>query len=1028
MQDASFAARPDAIVGRVALAPGPRALQDLSDGLKIKGWYARYDNATGKVWLAEAADDTRLGWMDEVEFFTYTGDDIDAMSLAFDATGRPVIAMERAGNLWVRYWSGSSYTLTDTGAGTSPVLVHQAPDSGIWRLLYLLYESGTDILYRVASDDYAASSDTLSNLAANQRVERGILDDSQRVHLILSNHVPSTGRYDPPSRISSDYIPPCMDITGVFDRIDDGIQTVFVLVADGELLVACALDVDILLIGGGGDSGGGNGLPTTFWASAGGVALNPAVDTAPADHLADGGGGGAALDLDGFNGASGGGGGGQSPSGNSMFTVGGGGIAGQGYAGGGGRSSWGLLARKDAGSGGGGGYGGPGIGSPGGKAGIGGPGGGVSGWNWSGPGGGRGYFIAVSGPSTGAVTGGGGAGGVKSVLALSIQPNQAIAITVGGGSGGDPGGNAGAGGKALFGPGYGGMAAIRVRTQAETTPAVLSGGTEIVDSGYRYHVFTANGTITVSTPGTAEILVVGGGGGGGSDCGAGGGGGGVRIATINLVTPSEAVVVGAGGAGGVGGAVGADGGGSSLGGTIAAAYGGGGGAGDGTAAGNGATGGGGHGDDGDPGPGRPLRGYPGGQGGGFSLTAGGDSKAAAGGGGVAGEGDEGAVLETQGDELAEDWDASSTFVVQIAEQRGTETINTDRGLLSKNVSRGEMFVQGAGISGHNDAYVGIAARASHPSGVDAAPDGHYCFFRKTAGVFGLDGVEVGGVGISLGVWYTMQLYVADGVQQAFMRPSSGPDRRVSSSSTTYDGQNTRSAGVRSHGGSNGVGRRTWDDNMVFRSKNLIVSGIPTGGKAQIRNAADGLVAEATEVGGVATIDCSGFGDGATGVAEDVPTVGWQTIKVLDVASALVDEITTGGIYPGDELEVVGGVLQYVDLGGGQLALGLVEWEDFSRLTPGPLNGDGGIGREIPAAWQAAAAGDGGFFGGGGGGGAEIYLAGVGGSGGGGDGSVDVAAPTVGTDETGGGGGGSGDSATAGADGGDGIVVIRTVIP
>ena len=40
------------------------------------------------------------------------------------------------------------------------------------------------------------------------------------------------------------------------------------------------------------------------------------------------------------------------------------------------------------------------------------------------------------------------------------------------------------------------------------------------------HTFTESGTLTVTKPGTVQVLVVGGGGGGGASTGGGGGGGG----------------------------------------------------------------------------------------------------------------------------------------------------------------------------------------------------------------------------------------------------------------------------------------------------------------------------------------------------------------------------------------------------------------------------------------------------------------------------------------------------------------------
>jgi hypothetical protein len=84
----------------------------------------------------------------------------------------------------------------------------------------------------------------------------------------------------------------------------------------------------------------------------------------------------------------------------------------------------------------------------------------------------------------------------------------------------------------------------------ELVPVSASGGTESTYTAngttYKQHVFTSDGTITVTAPGTVEILVVGGGGGGGM-LGGGGGGGGVVVASNTVENGSYAVVVGDGG-------------------------------------------------------------------------------------------------------------------------------------------------------------------------------------------------------------------------------------------------------------------------------------------------------------------------------------------------------------------------------------------------------------------------------------------------------------------------------------------------
>lgn len=80
-----------------------------------------------------------------------------------------------------------------------------------------------------------------------------------------------------------------------------------------------------------------------------------------------------------------------------------------------------------------------------------------------------------------------------------------------------------------------------------------TGGDEVfIANGYKVHVFKSSGTFNVTSPGWADVLVIGGGGGGGGGLGGGGGAGGYRAVSTRLETnTSNSVIVGAGGAGGV---------------------------------------------------------------------------------------------------------------------------------------------------------------------------------------------------------------------------------------------------------------------------------------------------------------------------------------------------------------------------------------------------------------------------------------------------------------------------------------------
>jgi hypothetical protein len=121
-------------------------------------------------------------------------------------------------------------------------------------------------------------------------------------------------------------------------------------------------------------------------------------------------------------------------------------------------------------------------------------------------------------------------------------------------------------------------------------------------------------------------------------------------------------------------------------------------------------------------------------------------------------------------------------------------------------------------------------------------------------------------------------------------------------------------------------------------------------------------------------------------------------------------------------------------GGGATAIG----SNSGQSTSNTSGGAGGTGSNSHSAWATVTStGDGGYYAGGGGGGTDnggsasySGSGGTGGSGGGGTGGDNNSNSTNGTANTGGGGGGGGrigSSATAGANGGSGIVIIRYAV-
>jgi hypothetical protein len=109
-----------------------------------------------------------------------------------------------------------------------------------------------------------------------------------------------------------------------------------------------------------------------------------------------------------------------------------------------------------------------------------------------------------------------------------------------------------------------------------TSVAVITGGTDVTNSGYKYHYFRSSDTLTVNGDKSIEYLIVAGGGGGGSPyAGGGGGAGGMLVGTYTIPIGSHSITVGTGGAGGSGSEFGYKGLDSSIG--VRTAFGGGGG-------------------------------------------------------------------------------------------------------------------------------------------------------------------------------------------------------------------------------------------------------------------------------------------------------------------------------------------------------------------------------------------------------------------------------------------------------------------
>lgn len=218
------------------------------------------------------------------------------------------------------------------------------------------------------------------------------------------------------------------------------------------------------------------------------------------------------------------------------------------------------------------------------------------------------------------------------------------------------------------------------------------------------------------------------------------------------------------------------------------------------------------------------------------------------------------------------------------------------------VNRGEMFVQ-ATVDHGGERETGIIARFVRNASNDrdayqfiADVDTPGYRLEKTDGdVFAtLDAEAEPAVDNGTSV---MQLYVKDGVQEAW--GSLGGGHSLSAADTTFDGV-TGSAGIR-YGADSSEGARTYDDFLCMRNKYARVAGLPSGWKAKILNDADVVVAQATAVAGVATLDCSRFG----GCTENVPYNGWAKLIVTDgadVQQGVMEETGTPiRVFPGVDI-------------------------------------------------------------------------------------------------------------------------------
>lgn len=156
--------RPDAFSSDYTFAHsfGPVALGDFTQGLYVRTWRARVDNATGTVYLCRN-NATNDAWEAEVVLFNFAGAPILEMDAAFDQQGRVFICAERAtgaagaSEIWAYYFNGlvGNYAFEMKGAGRTPkALLDDTFDTTNADVLLFYMNDPVGMCYRYQRDRY----------------------------------------------------------------------------------------------------------------------------------------------------------------------------------------------------------------------------------------------------------------------------------------------------------------------------------------------------------------------------------------------------------------------------------------------------------------------------------------------------------------------------------------------------------------------------------------------------------------------------------------------------------------------------------------------------------------------------------------------------------------------------------------------------------------------------------------------------------------------------------------------------------
>lgn len=193
---ASTGRRPDAIAldGSVAFSLGPDAEGDASAGLEARTWRVQ-SAADGSVYLARWLGSA---WSERLLFTAAT--QADAVSFAFDLTGRPVVALESAGALSIWFFDPvlGTTSLAAFGAGRCPAVVRDDDGSSISDVQVFYLDGSHALRHRQQRDRYTIAIDAAYAGTPDVFVEGAFRSKSGRVVVSLSLRDSATGTYSVP--------------------------------------------------------------------------------------------------------------------------------------------------------------------------------------------------------------------------------------------------------------------------------------------------------------------------------------------------------------------------------------------------------------------------------------------------------------------------------------------------------------------------------------------------------------------------------------------------------------------------------------------------------------------------------------------------------------------------------------------------------------------------------------------------------------------------------------------------------------